>query len=311
MHKKFLFKSGPNLNQKILSSHEIFGFKALYLPHSPSSLSMQALESQLHEFSLESRRSIRYAAKLATTSIIKIRFGESTLLNNRADSSSNTITAEDVSIIETLDYVKRESLDWLVPIEHHFEITSLSSTGSSQIDTAFLGKTSSSQHFDIAHELLLVSLGLTNTPSEISSPIKSSKSKSLDYSALVRNLILLTLKSLNIEAVTLESVEKSLAQTLHFQLQQLSSSSSSTSSLPSTISSTSSTSHPPTSSSSKTFKYLTTGAGVLLGGVALGITGGLAAPALIPLLGGLGITSFSGASGAVLLGTLFGVGGGK
>lgn len=261
---------------------------------------MQGLESQLETFSSETRQSIRYAAKLATTSIITIRFGKSTVSNNKSASSSSTITANDSSMLERLNCVKKESSDWLELIEQHFKSTSTGSSSDSRVDAASL----SDQHFDIVQELLLLSLELLKV-----SASSKSKSKSLDYSALIRNLILLALESLNIDTLFLERAEKSLSQTLYFQLQQLSSSSSS--SPTSTLSSASASSHPPTSSSSKTFKYLTTGAGVILGGVALGITGGLAAPALIPLLGGIGITGFSGAGGAVLLGTLFGVGGGE
>jgi hypothetical protein len=54
-----------------------------------------------------------------------------------------------------------------------------------------------------------------------------------------------------------------------------------------------------------------TGAGVIAGGVLIGVTGGLAAPAIAALLAPLGIGGLLSASAApVVLGTLFGVGGG-
>jgi hypothetical protein len=54
-----------------------------------------------------------------------------------------------------------------------------------------------------------------------------------------------------------------------------------------------------------------TGAGVVAGGVLIGVTGGLAAPAIAALLAPLGVGSILTASAApVVLGTLFGVGGG-
>ncbi|GAA95367.1 hypothetical protein E5Q_02023.2 [Mixia osmundae IAM 14324] len=64
---------------------------------------------------------------------------------------------------------------------------------------------------------------------------------------------------------------------------------------------------------SKAWKWAATGAGLVVGGVAIGLTGGLAAPVLAPLLvgasaGTLGFLATSG--GAILLGTLFGVAGG-
>ncbi|KAK4688618.1 hypothetical protein P7C73_g1487, partial [Tremellales sp. Uapishka_1] len=58
-------------------------------------------------------------------------------------------------------------------------------------------------------------------------------------------------------------------------------------------------------------RTLATGAGVIAGGVLIGVTGGLAAPAIAALLAPLGIGGLLSASAApVVLGTLFGVGGG-
>ena len=54
-----------------------------------------------------------------------------------------------------------------------------------------------------------------------------------------------------------------------------------------------------------------TGAGVIAGGVLIGVTGGLAAPAIAAVLAPLGIGGLlGGAAAPVVLGTLFGVGGG-
>ncbi|ORY35665.1 hypothetical protein BCR39DRAFT_511389 [Naematelia encephala] len=58
-------------------------------------------------------------------------------------------------------------------------------------------------------------------------------------------------------------------------------------------------------------RHLATGAGVIAGGVLIGVTGGLAAPAIAALLAPLGIGGILSAGAApVVLGTLFGVGGG-
>lgn len=58
-------------------------------------------------------------------------------------------------------------------------------------------------------------------------------------------------------------------------------------------------------------KWAATGAGFVLGGVAIGLTGGLAAPVLVPALAGLTGAGFLATSGGVVLvGTLFGLGGG-
>lgn len=58
-------------------------------------------------------------------------------------------------------------------------------------------------------------------------------------------------------------------------------------------------------------RNLATGAGVIAGGVLIGVTGGLAAPALAAVLAPLGIGGlFSAAAAPMVFGTLFGVGGG-
>ena len=57
-------------------------------------------------------------------------------------------------------------------------------------------------------------------------------------------------------------------------------------------------------------RSLATGAGVVAGGILIGVTGGLAAPAIAAVLAPLGIGGLLGAGAPVVLGTLFGVGGG-
>ena len=58
-------------------------------------------------------------------------------------------------------------------------------------------------------------------------------------------------------------------------------------------------------------RHLATGAGVVAGGILVGVTGGLAAPAIAALLAPLGIGGLlAGGAAPVVLGTLFGVGGG-
>lgn len=58
-------------------------------------------------------------------------------------------------------------------------------------------------------------------------------------------------------------------------------------------------------------RHLATGAGVIAGGVVIGLTGGLAAPAIAALLAPLGIGGLlAGGAAPVVLGTMFGLGGG-
>lgn len=58
-------------------------------------------------------------------------------------------------------------------------------------------------------------------------------------------------------------------------------------------------------------KWMVTGSGFALGGAVLGVTGGLAAPLVVPALAGLtGITFLATSGGIIMLGTLFGLTGG-
>lgn len=158
----------------------------------------------------------------------------------------------------------------------------------------------------------------------------------LSYTALSRSLVVSAASVLGISSQVVLDVEHAIAQFLYFQLQQQD---------PKAIEAA--TTRKPgeggkdwdkaaqeykekAAKKGTAMKWAATGAGFVLGGVAIGLTGGalpssvacphcayalssvgLAAPALAPVLAGtLGIAAFSGAGGAVLIGTLLGLGGG-
>ncbi|GAA5979564.1 hypothetical protein JCM11641_007870 [Rhodosporidiobolus odoratus] len=136
----------------------------------------------------------------------------------------------------------------------------------------------------------------------------------LNYTALSRSLVVCTAEILGIKEQVVSDVECSIAHFLYFQLQQ------------SDIKAQQAAKDggegkewdeaaqewkQKAASKGNFGKWAATGAGFVLGGVAIGLTGGLAAPALAPVLAGtFGIAAFSGAGGAVLIGTLLGLGGG-
>ncbi|KAI5478597.1 DUF726 domain protein [Pseudohyphozyma bogoriensis] len=156
--------------------------------------------------------------------------------------------------------------------------------------------------FDVAFELVLISLGLAH-------PTSSDKPPPLNYTATARALLVRTCGYLEIPLSVVESAEKTVAQTLYFQLQTTEKKAGKGGTNWDAEAKAARESQ--NAGTNKALKWAGAGAGFILGGVAIGLTGGLAAPALAPLLAGtLGMTFFSTAGGAVLIGTLLGLGGG-
>ncbi|GAA5944040.1 uncharacterized protein JCM15063_004295 [Sporobolomyces koalae] len=213
----------------------------------------------------------------------------------------------------------------------------LDSPADSETDDMNRRKTRDKLEFDIVWELCLVSLGLVGSASPGPEPPIQAQSTSksggffskgasrstpesgaekgapapLDYSALSRSLVVRAAEFFGIEEKTVFDVERAIAQFLFFQLQAQSDGDKPADG---TLQwdEAASTYRTQQAKRGNTLKWAATGAGFVLGGVAIGLTGGLAAPALAPVLAGsLGIAAFGGASGAVLIGTLLGLGGDK
>ncbi|GAA6030951.1 hypothetical protein JCM8097_008953 [Rhodosporidiobolus ruineniae] len=211
-------------------------------------------------------------------------------------------------------------------------------------DEAEKKKAREKREFDVVWELVLVSLGLVGAGQQAAEPEREKKAQSvgakvgglfkassdasssdssqpppLNYTALSRSLVVCTAEVLGIPPQTVSDVERSIAQFLYFELQQ---SDEATQSAAVSASEAGAGGKGEWDEAAKEYKdkaarkgsalkWAATGAGFVLGGVAIGLTGGLAAPALAPVLAGtFGIAAFSGAGGAVLIGTLLGLGGG-
>lgn len=160
----------------------------------------------------------------------------------------------------------------------------------------------------------------------------------LNYTALSRSLVICTADILGIPPQTVQDVEHTIAQFLYFQLQAANEEDKKAGEKKGDVEWDEAAKEYREKAARKnsTLKWAATGAGFILGGVAIGLTGGecasydsyvsprwcenhtdsrgpagLAAPALAPVLAGtFGIAAFSGAGGAVLIGTLLGLGGG-
>jgi hypothetical protein len=167
----------------------------------------------------------------------------------------------------------------------------------------------------------------------------------LAYTALSRSLVVSTASVLGIAPEVVSNVEHAIAQFLYLQLQQDPKAREKAEAQKSVgegkeggkeWDEAAQEYREKAAKKGSALKWAATGAGFVLGGVAIGLTGGascflissplfnlnkahfhilrlagLAAPALAPVLAGtFGIAAFSGAGGAVLIGTLLGLGGG-
>ncbi|GJN93284.1 hypothetical protein Rhopal_006331-T1 [Rhodotorula paludigena] len=135
----------------------------------------------------------------------------------------------------------------------------------------------------------------------------------LNYTALSRSLVVSTAEVLGIDAQVVADVERTIAQFLYFQLQHSDEAKRAAEQGAGGAVEWDEAAKEFREKAAKkgnALKWAATGAGFVLGGVAIGLTGGLAAPAIAAGLGTIGIAGFSGAGGAVLIGTLLGLGGG-
>ncbi|OAV89324.1 hypothetical protein PTTG_07422 [Puccinia triticina 1-1 BBBD Race 1] len=179
----------------------------------------------------------------------------------------------------------------------------------------------SSMHVEVIHDLVILSLSASHDSTRADG---TSATENLSYSALDRQLIFQVAQGLGIEPTIVYGAEKLVAQELFFILQHTEQVSKEgvmdgeddgeASTTPeSKLTKTSKAAIRAAAGKKKWLRYLGAGAGVIVGGVAIGLTGGLAAPVLAPFLvglsgGALGFLATSG--GAILIGTLFGLAGG-
>ncbi|GAA6013339.1 hypothetical protein JCM10207_000860 [Rhodosporidiobolus poonsookiae] len=153
----------------------------------------------------------------------------------------------------------------------------------------------------------------SSPPESSPNPNKSDASPPpLSYTALSRSLVVCTADVLGIGEDVVNDVERAIAQFLYFQLQQNEDAAKAKEGGGGAEWDEAAQEYREKAARKGSMtKWMATGAGFVLGGVAIGLTGGLAAPALAPVLAGtFGIAAFSGAGGAVLIGTLLGLGGG-
>lgn len=184
------------------------------------------------------------------------------------------------------------------------------------------------KHHEILHDILMLSLHLPPpSKNDTAHPdsVKQAKEKPPEnagvYTSLSRYLVFAFAQVLNIPSTTVYDAEKAMAQQLYFVFEETKKAEEQAGSGGDLASRADNDRMRVASQGAiaerekknSTWKWAATGAGFLAGGVILGVTGGLAAPLLAPLLvtatgGALSFLATSG--GAVLLGTMFGLTGG-
>ncbi|ORY49736.1 hypothetical protein BCR35DRAFT_336077 [Leucosporidium creatinivorum] len=291
---------------------------------SSDSTPTEALKSQVDTFSPHLKLLIAIAAKVATLHALAGRYTQKLSLQDvdlegkdGEKEAQEELDTEQARVKNLMARTIQNSLRWLQIVCTHLEVDMGSLPDDPSLDTSLKEGLEKEREFDIAFELVLVSLGLAARDAKEQEVLtkKEGKEKTapvLDYTALERSLTMRAVGVLGIEEGVVESAEKAIAQFLYFEMKEKEKEKEEKG-----ISSkgewdeATQAYKEENKNKNSALKWAATGAGFVLGGVAIGLTGGLAAPALAPLLAGtFGIAAFGGAGGAILIGTLLGLGGG-
>lgn len=234
--------------------------------------------------------------------------------------TSHESEGEDEKAHEEWIQVRDASLSsWLKFILDSFKVDPASLPENPQLeDLVELSKhLPASIHLEIIHDLVILSLSASHSIHPIIPSKKSTQQsphQDLRYSALNRQLVFLVADGLGIDSSVVYGAEKLVAQELFFIFQKSEEAQNANATTEADrLAHTSELAVKAAASKKRWLRYVGAGAGVIVGGVAIGLTGGLAAPVLAPFLigisgGALGFLATSG--GAVLIGTLFGLAGG-
>ncbi|SCZ95082.1 BZ3500_MvSof-1268-A1-R1_Chr11-3g03590 [Microbotryum saponariae] len=263
------------------------------------------------------------------------------------ESAKKELDSEQVRANQLMRATIADATGWLLDITRQFnvDLNVLPDTPpeeedghAQELDQAFRSadsKATEEKARNVAFELVLVSVGLgehareelkNKTKSTASSWFSSSSSNrgssevpepNLHYTALSRTLVVRTCQLLAIGEDEVVNAERVISQALYFELQakqqakEKGKDGSTTPGGSQEWDQAAQTYRKEQAGRTSALKWGATAAGFVAGGAIIGLTGGLAAPAVAPLLAGtLGISIFAGSGGIILIGTLLGLGGG-
>ncbi|KAK4052644.1 hypothetical protein OIO90_004272 [Microbotryomycetes sp. JL221] len=281
---------------------------------------------------------VSISAKVATLNVLKGRFNQKLSLSDvdptterdkgeeamSIEQIKKELNAEQYRVSKMMKQTADDAARWLQVLTKHLDVDMRNlpddppGTGGLNEGMREGLEINDAKEIEIALELILVSLALVvgeaqeiQEKASITRDKKQDSTPPLDYTALSRSLVVMTCQELGLSSTAVIEAEKSLAQHLYFEMQSKENEGTPSKQVNNKWDQATQQYKKDTAKRTNTLKWAATGAGFVLGGVAIGLTGGLAAPAIAPLLAGsLGIAAFSGAGGAVLIGTLLGLGGG-
>jgi hypothetical protein len=265
------------------------------------------------------RLSIALAARHASLSSTLLRFTR----HLDSDSSPSEERDREARALEGARKVAKEAGEWLDGLLSYLDVRREELGDEERRSKKGIDE---GVKYEVAHELVLYSLGLLKEKEE---------GGKLDYGPLERMLVVRTCRVLGVEIEVVWSVEKAVAQFLYFKMSEEEERVKNQGEGGKKVEGEGGWREAARVKMSEgavrgnPMRWAAMGAGFVLGGVAIGLTGGesraresgetqlmrgvgLAAPAIAHVLvGAFGMSVFGGAGGAVLIGTLFGLGGGE
>lgn len=245
------------------------------------------LKSHIDSFDPHLRLLICIAAKLATLHALAGRYTQKLSLHdvdqsdNRTQSAEDELNAEQARVQHLAAVTTQNSIRWLQIICTHFEVEMANLPDDPAPETSLQAGLEKGREFDVAYELVLVSLGLAARDAKeqevVTKKEKDDKTPALEYTALERSLTMSAVGVLVGDGAekAVEDAEKAIAQQLYFEMQQKEKESGGKegSSKGEWDEATKAYKEKGKSSNSA-MKWAATGAGFVLGGVAIGLTGG-------------------------------------
>lgn len=252
-------------------------------PSEPTS--NESLKSQVDTFSPHLKLLIAIAAKVATLHALAGRYTQKLSLQDvdlegkdGEKEAQEELDIEQARVKNLMARTIQNSLRWLQIVCTHLEVDMKSLPDDPALDTSLKEGLNKERDFDIAFELVLVSLGLAARDAKEQEVLteKEDKNKSapaLEYTALERSLTMRAVGVLGIDEGVVESAEKAIAQFLYFKMKEKEKDGRRVSSKGEWDEATQAYKEENKNKNS-TLKWAATGAGFVLGGVAIGLTGG-------------------------------------
>ena len=252
---------------------------------SSSSAPTSSLHSQLDSFDSHTRLLICIAAKLATLHALagrytqKLSLHDTTHSSERTESAEEELNAEQSRVQHLAAVTTQNSIRWLQIVCTHFGVEMANLPDDPAPETKLKTGMAKDRDFDVAYELVLLSLGLAARDAKEQEAVlkksKDDKSLALEYTALDRSLTMKAVGVLGLSEQSVEDAEKAIAQLLYFEMKDKEKEGNEKESGGKREWDEATKAYKEKGKTSNSaMKWAATGAGFVLGGVAIGLTGG-------------------------------------